>query len=109
MARNTGGDRLTVEVTNCRLVISIGIDTLAFAAANCERFYDGESGDYTARVTDNREFAREVALALQHEKEDGTTPVHVLLDNAFEYVVGDGGNGIVVTPAKKPAKKGRKK
>ena len=76
--------RLIVEVVGERLVISVGIKVLAFAAENCERFYDGIKDEYTHKVTDANVFANEVSLALQHEKEDGTTPVCVLLANACE-------------------------
>lgn len=84
--------RLTVKIEDGCVVIRIGIGTLAFAANNCDRFHDGEHYGY--EVTDESKFAREVVGALNAEQEDGTTPVHILLDNAFEYVVGDGGEGI---------------
>ena len=85
---------LCVEVHDGKLVISVGIDTLAFAAEHCNRFYDGHKDAYTMRVTDKSVFAREVVRALLREEEDGTTLVHVLLDDAFEAAVGDGCDGV---------------
>lgn len=100
---------LQVKIVNDRLVISVGIEVLAFAAENCERFYDGEKDAYTLKVTDKAKFAIDVARELNREKENGETPVSVLLDQAFEDAVGDGSEGVKypVSPIK-PAKKARK-
>lgn len=88
---------LRVSVKDGRLVISIGVETLCFAAEHCNLFYDGEKDRYTLKVTDKATFAKEVVRALEHEEEDGTTPVHLLFDNAFEYAVGDGCEGVEYT------------
>jgi len=87
---------LEVSIASGRLIISIGVDTLASAAERCLRFYDGERDRYTLTVTDKEKFATEVVRALQHEEEDGTTPLHVLLDDAFEAAVDDGCEGVAL-------------
>jgi len=45
-------------------------------------------------ITDVNRFAKDVVYALNEEKEDGTTPVHVLFDNAFERAVENGSQGV---------------
>jgi len=46
------------------------------------------------RVTDLKTFAKEVAHALNDEDEQGTTPIHRMFDDAFNYVIEQGGEGI---------------
>lgn len=87
---------LQVRIEGQQLVVRIGIDTLAFCAEHCPRFYDHEKHDADGpyvRVTDKAELAKDISLALQHEQEDGTTPLHILLDDAIEYAYGDGSLG----------------
>ena len=55
------------------------------------------------QVTDVRRFAKDVVYALNHEKEDGTTPVHELFDAAFEKAVEDGSIGVSLGPKKRLA------
>jgi hypothetical protein len=45
-------------------------------------------------VVDAKRFAKDVCNALNDEREDGTTPVHLLFDAAFEKAVEDGSLGI---------------
>jgi hypothetical protein len=66
---------LTVEVVGGKLVISIGVSTLAYAVQNgCH--------DWTGVITDEAAFAIDVATELEKESEDGTTVVHTMLDQA---------------------------
>lgn len=82
---------LKTEVKNGRLVISVGVDVLAFVA---QRFYDeeqfqasgGQETEAEFRIVDADEFAASVLRALEKEAEDGTTPVHRLLDAAFKWL-----------------------
>ena len=82
---------LQTEVRGGKLVISIGVETLAFAA---QRFYDeeamqaseGAKDEAEFRIVDAGEFAGSVVQALEKEAEDGTTPVHLLLDAAFKWL-----------------------
>ena len=87
---------MEVKVVGGMLVISIGINCLARALEASPRFYNGESGEQDLKVTDPEVFAREVARALQREEEDGSTPLHVLFDNAAESAIEDGCEGVKV-------------
>ena len=91
-------DRLRIDVKGGKLIISVGIDTLARAFEDSEyneHFNDlSEIYEKLYCVTDHKEFAKEVALALQEEDEEGTTAVHVLLDEACENAIENGCEGV---------------
>lgn len=95
MANNSKKQRLLVEVVNGRLVISVGIDTLAWAVEHsfepslCEVDYERDQ-IMTHKVLDPKGFAGDVRQALEAEEEDGTTPIHLLLDNACTEAIEDG-------------------
>lgn len=85
--------RCTIE--DEKLIISIGIDTLAFAAKEHPFFWSGEDDKTPCiNVTDNAMFAKEVALALQHEAEDGSTLITRVIDKAMQDAVEDGCYGV---------------
>jgi len=90
--------QLKVEVVRGKLVISIGIDTLAFAftESTLAKPWNDSDGDYRAVYTieDELVFAKEVATALKEEAEDGTTPVTVLLDAAMDRALDNGAEGV---------------
>lgn len=46
------------------------------------------------KVTDPAEFAKEVCRALNAEKEDGTTRVHMMFDSAFNHAIDQGAEGV---------------
>lgn len=46
------------------------------------------------KVTDPAIFAKEVCRALNDEREDGTTRVHMMFDGAFNYAIDQGFEGI---------------
>lgn len=72
---------LTCEVDRCELRIRIGVGTLAHAAVY----------DPTARVTDEKKFAKDVARALMDELgEDGSSLLTNALDAAIQRAVDDG-------------------
>jgi len=88
---------LSVKVDGGRLVISIGVDTLAWATRHAEHLmeYDEKSGEFLGYViSDPDEFARDVVIELEQEEEDGTTPVHLLLDKATEAAINNGSLGV---------------
>jgi hypothetical protein len=93
---------LTVELVGDRLVISIGIDTLAFAARHSDYAnpWNDERNDFVSAftITDERVFAHEVARALKDEEEDGSTLVHAMLDRAIENAVENGCDGVEIAP-----------
>lgn len=90
---------LKAEVKGGKLVISIGVDVLAFAA---QRHYDEEAFNATEgqmkasefRVVDAAALAKEVVRELEREAEDGTTRLHLMFDTAFTKVLEQGGEGI---------------
>ena len=88
-----------VKVVNGRLVLSIGIDNLAFAAQQLynQQAFDESEGlrdESEFRVSDKLKFAKSVAGALEREEEDGTKLYHIMFDAAFEYVLEQGEEGI---------------
>lgn len=87
--------RLVCQIEGDELVIRIGIDTLAFSAEHCPLFYDDRDrceAPYV-KVADKEELARDVVRAINHEEDDGSTPLHHMLDEAIEYAHGDGSLG----------------
>lgn len=87
MAPEMGGGKdagLTVGLEGEQLVIRIGIDTLGFALT---------AADEPLRVVDARLAAEEIVRELTREEEDGTTPVHKLLDKAGFDAWENGGEG----------------
>lgn len=82
---------LTVEVEDDRLVISIGIDALATAVTGAD-FWDED----TMRIRDRDELARDIVRELEDEQDDGTTPVHLMIDAAAEAAVDNGSTAISV-------------
>ena len=96
--RDPDDEELDVAVTGGRLVISIGVRTLAFAVTH------GAGVDEVMRITDPLAAAREMVSELVREEEDGTTPVHKLLDKAAFDAWENGGDGFdqVPTPAPEP-------
>lgn len=78
---------LQVAIEDGQLRISIGIALLAFAVqaqdAWPEQLY----------ISDIPDFAKSIARHLQRESEDGTTPVHRMLDAAANEVLEQGDDG----------------
>lgn len=88
---------LHVDIIKGRLVISIGISALCFAATRGPYFDDicaRTSQDII--VTDQDAFAKEILRELRREEEDGTTLVHLMLDKAAERAVENGAEGIEI-------------
>lgn len=84
---------LDVAIEGDQLVIRFGIDVLAFVSENCPRFHDYEKhGNYDThvKVVDKLELAKDVRLQLLHEQEDGTTPLHIVFDDAIEAAFENG-------------------
>lgn len=74
---------LKVRLSKGVLSISIGIDTLAFCAEQHPDVWLPETDKSRIVVSNAFKFAKEVKIALEQEEEDGTTPVHSMLDNAI--------------------------
>lgn len=76
---------LAVEIVGDRLVISIGIDALMTAVRG------GDDWDEDAEIIDADSFAVEIANLLEsEEQEDGTTDLHLAIDNAAMAAVEHG-------------------
>jgi hypothetical protein len=86
MAKNKS---LKVEIIDGELRISIGISNLKKAM---ETSPDERLTWY--KVLDLEAFAKDVVNELLDEDEEGTTPVHRLLDNAFFFAIENGSAGI---------------
>lgn len=87
------------------LIVSIGIDTLAFAFEHQDSnnpYVKIESDDGLAdydfvqqcKVIDNEEFAKDVLNELFREEEDGSNPINILLDKVCDEAVNQGSTGI---------------
>jgi len=93
MKRDKNGDPTRVdqplkcEVKDGCLVISIGVDTLAFA--DQERLQ--------VKVTNTEGFAKDVARELANEREDGSTILTDVLDTAMEHAADNGSEYIEYT------------
>lgn len=80
-------------VQDDQLVIRIGLETLKTAAEHCPLFYDGtvENCDPPyVKVKGRRELAKDVKRELFREREDGSSPISDLLDEAIMAAFEDG-------------------
>lgn len=82
------GQLLAVKAENGLLSISIGVALMAWAVQNAPEW------PQEFHITDLRDFSREMVRQLQRESENGTTPVHRMLDNAANEVLEQGGDGV---------------
>lgn len=80
--------QLSVTVEDGQVKISIGIALLAFAV----QYQNDWPEEF--HITDIREFAKSVVRQLRREQEDGTTPVHRMLDAAAQEVIEQGDDGV---------------
>lgn len=90
---------LNVTINNSgTITIRISANSLKFAAMHSPKLetYDEKTGNFLLPKIDAKIFANEVWRELVREEEDGTTPVHILFDNAFENVCENGGEGILL-------------
>lgn len=96
--------RLLCRVESGRLVISIGLNTLAFCAEHSpdveNAFMRDEGTDEYDRsrfkVTERDVFAKEIVSALLSEEEDGSTPLTNLIDKATMDAIEDGCQGVFI-------------
>lgn len=73
------------------IVIRVPIDALPTA---CQVAWDDRYGDHDLRVVDARAFAEEFVRELNAEEEDGTTLVHLMLDQAAVNAAENGAEGL---------------
>lgn len=88
MTKSTGAE---AQIIDGQIVISIDIDALPVILSGSVAL-DAVYGNY--KVTDAAVFAEEVCGALNAEKEDGTTRVHMMFDSAFNHAIDQGAEGV---------------
>lgn len=84
------GQQIAVKVEGDVLTISIGVGLLAFAVQSP----DISDWPHDFYVSDPATFAKAVARCLEDEEEDGTTPVHQMLDAAAVAALENGCDGV---------------
>jgi hypothetical protein len=110
--RGRGRDSwLDATVKNGKLLISVGVEVLAFAAQQRfdEQHFEETQGDETQAdycVIDPDEFARDVVLALMREEENGDNLVHLTLDKAIDYARDHGSLGVGERERETPSQSG---
>lgn len=85
---------MAVKIKGGILTISIGVETLKSAAERHEEFWLPMTDKYSMVVSDADRFAKDVLLELEREEEDGSTPVHLLLDKAIYQASEQGSEGL---------------
>lgn len=78
-------------IRNGQIVISVDVDALPLILSGSIAL-NAVAG--TFKVTDAVTFAKEVCYALNAEKEDGTTRVHMMFDSAFNHAIDQGAEGV---------------
>lgn len=104
--------QLSVRLRNGRVVIEIGIATLATVARHMPALevFDEEALEwFEPRVPDPGAFARAVVATLNSEEEDGTTLVHVMFDRAIIEAIEQGAEGIVTGDDRRLAARNRRR
>jgi len=92
------GQPLKATIENGRLVIAIGVQTLAHASAASDwaNPFDETVYDYirTFAIEDAPQFATDVVGAMLAEKEDGSTPLSDFFDKMAQAAIEDGSLGL---------------
>jgi len=92
------GQALKATIEDGRLVIAIGVQTLAHATAFADwsNPFDEAADDYirTFAIADEGEFAKDVVRAMLAEGEDGSTPLSDFLDRMAQAAIDDGSLGL---------------
>lgn len=83
-------EQVTIEVKDGFLTIRVGVNLLCHAVQYAEYGWDDEY-----KIEDKEVFAKDMAVALLSEEEDGTTPVHRIFDAAAADAIENGSEGVV--------------
>lgn len=97
-------DKLSVSISDGRLVISLGIETLVWALEHSGPLeeYNERTGEYeNPKVTDVDAFAKDVMYSLLEEEEDGSNAITRLLDSAMLNAIEQGSENVEMTSEKK--------
>ncbi len=81
--------KLDVDIKNDRLLISVGVDTLAFAANHSDYFKQAR-----IKKSDQERFAKELVDLMVKENEVGESLLTRFLDKCFERAVDSGAESI---------------
>lgn len=87
---------LTIKVTGNQLVISIGVETLAYALQNGPE-------PLFARITDAKAFAKDVASRLEDDRYEGDSPLQKLLQIAADEAIECGSQHVVLDGDSQPS------
>ena len=92
----SNGNGLFVGLEGDAIVIRLPIDILVWVTENGSEHEEWtDSGEYVnSKVVDRDVFVRDVLDELEREEEDGTTPVHLLIDRAISLAIDNGSLGI---------------
>jgi hypothetical protein len=89
------GLRASVTKTG-KVVIELGINTLADAAANMpDNNYGDDCNDWFLqfKIIDAAEFAKDVVIEMMREEEDGSTPLIYFIDKVCRLAIDNGSCG----------------
>ena len=86
------------KATGAEAVIRDGLIVISIEIAALPMIVSGSCAagglDGRRKVADAEVFAAEVVRALNDEREDGTTPVHLMFDRAFDEAINQGAEGV---------------
>ncbi|HEY4153529.1 MAG TPA: hypothetical protein VGM38_09430 [Pseudolysinimonas sp.] len=87
-----------VRIEGDDIVIRISLDALVFATEQgCLCTFSKLKNDFrTVHVHDPAQWRDAIVRALRREKENGDTPVHLMLDDALEYAADQGEEGVSI-------------
>jgi len=80
------------EEDSGEIVIRVGKTHLAWMVQHIPSMKDDRDLPYV-RVADEVSLAKDVVKELTEEQEDGTTPIHLILDAALEAALDNGSDG----------------
>jgi len=85
---------LRCEIVDGCLVIAVSGDVVKFATENHPAFFDGDQ--QTVGIENSEVWMRSVVSALNAEGEDGSTRVTRVLDEAIQFAVEQGYEGVKI-------------
>ena len=85
---------LRCEVVSGAIMFTVGAKVLAHATNICPAHYDAENDRGMYKVVDSAAFAKDVARAMNHESEDGCTPLTQMMDSVIAQAIDEGAEGV---------------
>lgn len=87
-----GNARAVIEKGHIVIRVAIGAIPVAYQAG-----VDLRAIEPGFRIVNARKFAKDLVRSLNHEDEEGTTPIHRLFDTACEHAIEQGADGVEET------------